>query len=435
MKYVIIGTGGAGVSAAEAIRSVDKDSELTMISSEDTPPYSPCLLLYYVEDKAMKDHLYWKGKDFYEKLSVNTVLGSQVNRIDTSRKRVTLDSGEEIRYDKLLIASGGKVTYPPIKGLDLNGVFTFKTLSDADNIHKWLEENDVVNGVVIGGGFIGLDAGEALQKRGVNITIIELLDRLLPRMLDKEMGNIVEDIFEEHGVKVLLKSKVSEIIGEESMGRKVKGVKLADGRILPADIVIIATGVRPNLDFAEKSGIKTNRGILVDEFLETSSKDVFAAGDVAESLNVVTGKEEPILLWPNALLEGAIAGYNMLGYKLRYYGSDNQTIIKVYGVPVVSEGVQEGDAIKYFDAKNKVYKKMYIENSYIKGYILINTMKNAGLYHSLIRKKEDIQRFKDIILTDRFNIGTFLKDSLLQQYTSQYLNHMDKMYMSKGCLV
>lgn len=427
MKYVVIGSGGAGVSAVEAIRNVDKDSELIMISKEDTPPYSPCLLPYYLKDRSMKDSLFWKGEDFYEKMYVNAILGSPVNKIDIDRKRVILDSGEKVGYDKLLIAAGGEVIYPPIKGLDLEGVFTFKTLSDTENIYRWLEENDVKNCVVIGGGFIGLDAAEALEERGLNVTVIELLDRLLPRMLDREMGDIIVGILKEHGIKVFLKNRVSEIIGGRIFGKRVRGVKLADGKFISADIVIIATGVRPNLRFVKESGIKVNKGILVDEYLETSAKDIFAAGDIVESLNIVSGIHEPIMLWPNALLEGIIAGYNMLGYKIRYHGSDNQTIIKIYDIPVVSEGVQEGSAIKYF--RDKIYKKMYIENSYIKGYTLINTIEKAGIYHSLMRKKEEILRFKDIILSEQFNIGILLKDVFLHRYTGQYINFLDKIHV------
>ena len=414
MKYVIIGSGGAGVSAVETIRDIDKDSEIIMISKENTPPYSPCLFPYYLKDKSMKNSLFWKGEDFYEKADVNAILGSPVNKIDTDGKKVILESGERVDYDKLLIAAGGEVVYPPIKGFNLEGVFTFKTLSDAENIHRWLEKNNVKNCVVIGGGFIGLDAAEALEERGLNVTVIELLDRLLPRMLDKEMGDIIVSILEEHGIKVFLKSRVSEITGKGIFGKKrIRGVKLADGKFIPADIVIIATGVRPNLRLVKESGIKVNRGILVNEYLETSVKDVFAAGDIAESLNIVSGVYEPIMLWPNALLEGSIAGYNMLGYKIRYYGSDNQTIIKIYDIPVVSDGIQKGSEIKYFG--DKVYKKMFIQDNHIKGYILINTIENAGVYHTLMNKKYDITVFKDIILLEQFNIGTIIRESLLSQ--------------------
>ena len=413
MKYVIIGSGGAGVSAAEAIRSSDKDSELIMISEEDAPPYSPCLLPYYLKDKGMRDSLFWKGKDFYEKTNVNAILGSPVDKIDIDRRKVILDSGKEIDYDKLLIAAGGEVAYPPIKGLDLDGVFTFKTLSDTEKIYRWIEENDVRDCVVIGGGFIGLDAAEALKERGLNVTVVELLDRLLPRMLDKEMGDIIANILEEHGIKVFLKSRVSEITSRRIFGKKVRGVKLANGDLIPADIVIIATGVRPNLRFVKRSGIKVDRGILVNEYLETSVKDVYAAGDIAESLNIVSGKREPIMLWPSALLEGAIAGYNMLGYKIQYPGSDNQTIIRIYDNPVVSDGIQEGSEIKYF--KDKVYKKMFIRDNCIKGYILINTIGNAGIYHTLMKKRQDISVFRDMILSEQFNIGMIIRESLLTQ--------------------
>ncbi len=403
MRFVVIGTGGAGVSAVESIRRYDDSSEVIMISNEDVPPYSACILVEYLENENNRDKVFWKGKDFYEKMDVTPILGKPVEKIDPEKKKLKVGD-EIIDYDKLLIAAGGKVTIPPIKGLDKRGVFTFKTLDDADRMHEWLKQQNVTRAVVIGGGFIGLDAAIGLKAHGVKVAIVELLDRLLPAMFDHEMGTIVKEIVERNGVEVFVNSEVAEVLGNETVDR----VKLADGRTLDADMVVVATGVRPNIDVVRDSGIEVGKqgGVVVNEFMETSVKDVYAAGDVTEAVDIVTGERRPILLWPNALIQGAIAGYNMIGKRVKYLGSTIQTVIRVFGVPVISDGHYEGEELKLFEGD--VYKKMYIKDNKIMGYMLINTRKNAGIYNSLMVSKKDISAFKDIILTDKFNIGKII---------------------------
>ncbi|MFX1519707.1 MAG: NAD(P)/FAD-dependent oxidoreductase [Promethearchaeota archaeon] len=408
MRYVIIGTGGASVSAVEAIREYDLNSEIIMISNENVPPYSACLLTYYLIDEKQRDMVFWKGKDFYDRMGVTPVLGKDVTAILPENKTIMVGN-ERIDYDKLLIAAGGRADLPPVEGLDKKGVFTFKTLPDTDNIFNWLKTQKVKNAVVLGGGFIGLDAAEGLKKNNVNVTVVELLDRLLPYMLDKEMSAFVEEILQKNGVNVMLENTITEILGPE----RVEKTKLADETVLNADIVIVATGVKPNLDVVKDSGIKTNSGIVVNEYLETNMPDVYAAGDIVESLNIMTRKREPILLWPSALLQGTIAGYNMVGKTTKYFGSDTQTLIKIYETPVISDGIYEGEEIKLFE--DEVYKKMYLKNSIVVGYMLINTMQNAGVYHSLMISKRDISDYKRLILTDKFNIGMIIMEAALAQ--------------------
>jgi len=409
MRYVIIGTGGAGVSAAEAIREYDQDSEIIMISNEDVPPYSACLLLYYLLDENNRDVVFWKGKDFYDRMNITPVLGKEVNKIQPEDKKILVDN-ESIDYDKLLIAAGGTVDLPSIKGIDKDGIFTFKTLSDTDNIHNWLKTQNTKNAVVLGGGFIGLDAAEGLRKHNVNLTVVEALNRILPRMLDREMGDLVKQILQENDVDVRVETEITKIVG----GKRVESIKLSDKTVLDTDMIIIATGVTPNLDIVKNSGIKTNSGIIVNEYLETNMSDVYAVGDIVESLNIITGIREPILLWSNALIQGTTAGYNMVGKKTKYSGSSNQTLIKVFRTPVISDGIYEGEEIKLF--RDNIYKKIYFKESTIVGYMLINTMQNAGIYHSLMISKRDISEYKNLILKDKFNIGMVeLKAAMLQE--------------------
>jgi len=406
MRFVIIGTGGAGVSGVEAIREHDQESEIIMISKEDVPPYSACLLCHYILEEDERDTIFWKGKDFFDKMNITPILGKEVKSIQPENKKVLVDS-ESVDYDKLLIAAGGYVDVPPIKKLDKNGVFTFKTLSNTDNIYNWVKTQKIENAVVLGAGFIGLDAAEGLKKKNINVTIVEALDRILPRMLDKEMGNITKEILEKNDINLFLENNITEILGK----KRVKGVKLTDGTVLDADIVIIATGVKPNLKFLRDSGIKINSGVIVNEYLETNIPNIYAAGDVVESINVSTGNREPVLLWSNALAQGTAAGYNMVGKKTKYESSAIQTLIKVFGIPIISDGVYEGEELKFFE--DNIYKKMYLKNSTINGYILINTMQNAGVYHSLMISKREVSKYKKFILTNKFNIGKIIMEAAL----------------------
>ncbi|MFX1493049.1 MAG: NAD(P)/FAD-dependent oxidoreductase [Promethearchaeota archaeon] len=406
MRFVIIGTGGAGVSGVEAIREHDQESEIIMISKEDVPPYSACLLCHYILEEDERDRIFWKGKDFFDQMNVTPILAKEVKSIHPENKQVLVDS-ESVDYDKLLIAAGGYVDVPPIKKLDKKGVFTFKTLSNTDNIYNWIKTQKVESAVVLGAGFIGLDAAEGLKKKNINVTIVEALDRILPHMLDKEMGNLAKEILEENDISLFFENKITEILGK----KQVKSVRLTDGTVLDADLVIIATGVKPNLEFLRDSGIETNSGVIVNEYLETNIPNVYAAGDIVESINISTGNRESVLLWSNALVQGTIAGYNMVGNMTKYEASAIQTLIKVFGIPIISDGVYEGEELKFFE--DGIYKKMYLKNSTINGYMLINTMQNAGVYHSLMISKRDISKFKKFILTDKFNIGNVIMEAAL----------------------
>ncbi|MFX1304025.1 MAG: NAD(P)/FAD-dependent oxidoreductase [Promethearchaeota archaeon] len=409
MRYAIIGTGGAGISAAEAIRKYDQKSEIIMISKEDVPAYSACLLCHYILEEKERDKIFWKGKDFFNLMNINPILGKEVKNIQPESKKILVDS-ESIDYDKLLIAGGGHVDMPAIKGIDKEGIFTFKTLNDTDAIYNWLNTQKPKKAVVLGGGFVGLDAAEGLKKKNIDVTIVEILDRVLPRMLDKEMSDITKKILEKNDINLFLENNISKIIGK----KRVNSVKLADGTVLDADLVIIATGIKPNLDFLRDSGIKTNSGIIINEYLETNIPNIYAAGDITESINISTGNRESILLWSNALTQGTIAGYNMVGRKTKYEGSAIQTLIKIFGTPIISDGVYEGEELKFF--KDNIYKKMYLKDSTIVGYMLINTLQNAGVYHSLLVSKRDVSEYKNLILKDKFNVGMIeIKAALLQE--------------------
>ncbi len=408
MRYAIIGTGGAGISAAEAIRKYDQASEIIMISKEDVPPYSACLLCHYILNEEERDKVFWKGKDFFDLMNINPILGKEVKTIQPDSKTVVINS-ESVNYDKLLIATGGRVDMPAIEGLNKDGVFTFKTLNDTDAIYNWVNTQKPKKAVVLGGGFIGLDAAEGLKKKNIDVSVIEVSDRVLPRMLDTEMGEITKRILKKNDVNLLLEKKISKITGNKS----VEKVELADGTVLDADIVIIATGIKPNLDFLRDSRISTNSGITVNDCLETNIPNIYAAGDVAESINASTGNREPIFLWSNALTQGTVAGYNMVGRKNRYEGSAIQTIIKVFGTPIISDGVYEGEEVKF--VKDDIHKKMYFKGSTIVGYVLINTMQNAGVYHSLMMSKRDVSEYKKILLRDKFNVGMIETNAALLQ--------------------
>ncbi|MFN3699163.1 MAG: NAD(P)/FAD-dependent oxidoreductase, partial [Dictyoglomus sp.] len=271
MRYVIIGNSIAAAGCIEGIRKVDSEGEIIVISKEPYHIYSRPLISYWLSKKV--DNIFYRPKDYYEKYRINPILGKKVVKVNFESKEVFLETGERINYDKFLIATGGKPFVPNIPGLDKKNVFTFIKFDDVREIDQAIFEGAKV--VVIGAGLSGLKAVEALVKRKCKVVVVELAKRILGSILDEEGASIVQRRFEEEGVTFFLENSVSEIIGKE----KVESVRLKSSEIIPADMVIFAIGVIPNTDVFKETQLKINRGILVNERMETNIPDVYSAGD------------------------------------------------------------------------------------------------------------------------------------------------------------
>lgn len=347
-KIVIVGGGAAGVSAALWARKVDRKVEIVVVNRENYPEYSRCGLPYVIS-RVISDpnNLIEHSSSWYSKfLRIELKLGRVVVDGDPDKKILeikNLRNGkvEKEQYDKLIIATGSFPSVPPIPGVDKNGVFTLKTIEDAVKIREAAEKSK--NGVIVGAGMIGLEVAEALHSLGLKITVVELLPQILPTVLDADFARIVQNRMEKDGVTVLTGKRVEEILGNG----KVRGV-IVEGEEIPADLVVVSTGVKPETELAQKLGIELGKtgGIKTNEHMETNVEDVYAAGDCVETKYLVTG--EPILaaMGTVAVRQGKVAGINAAGGTAIYRGTVLTRVTKLFGLEIASVGLTAQQAKK-----------------------------------------------------------------------------------------
>jgi NAD(P)H-nitrite reductase large subunit len=403
--YVIIGNSVSGIAAIEAIRECDKKGKILVISDESYFNYSRPLISYLLGKKIGSERMSYRGRDFYQDNNVELILNKRATELGLRRREVVLRDSQKIKFDKLLIATGGVPIMPEIKGSELGGVFTFTKLADAQDIEKYIKARKVKQAIVIGGGLIGLKATEALVGLKIKVTIIELADRILSATFDKKASNIIQRALEKVGCKLITNNTVVEIKGN----KKVKAIILKDKKKIPADLVIVAIGVRPNIELVKNTPIKTNKGILVDRFMQTNIKHVYAAGDCCEARNLLLDVNQSIAIWPVAAKQGKIAGYNMVGIKKEYPGSFLMNSVELCGIPTISVGQihSEGEGyqiLEYFSQVKPVYKKIILKHNKIIGAIFIGDIERAGIYTGLIKDKVDTNSFKEHLLKEDFGL-------------------------------
>lgn len=407
-KYLIIGNSAAAVGAIEAIRSVDQKDSLAVISDEPYAAYSRPLITYYLANEVELKNINYRPNDFYATHEVKTVVGQKVVELNVKESKVVLEDGKGIAFEKLLLATGGKPFVPPLPGSDKQGVFTFTTLDDAKKVKKLLPR--VKQAVVIGGGLIGLKVAEALAQTEVKTTVVELADRVLSPVLDPYTSHLVADIFKEKGVGIRTSRTVKEIVGSHKNPQAVGGVVLDDGNELPCNLVIIAIGVVPRTELAQDR-MEINRGILVDEHMATSADGIYAAGDVAEAYDFLWGQKRVTPIWPNAYLQGQVAGYNMAGKETTYPGGMAMNSTTFFGFPIISSGICniEDKRFEVLVRNNKDghYKKLVLENGKIKGMIFAGTIDKAGIICSFIRDGTNVQRFRGALMNESFSFVSF----------------------------
>ncbi len=403
MNIIIAGNGPAAISAVEAIREIDRSSSITLLSREKERAYSPCYLYHYISEDISRDKLYIKEDDFYEKNNVNILFGISLEKVIPDKRSVRLSNGKTLTYDRLLLATGAEAVLPGIPGIQGEGVFFFKSLQDAERIISIIPK--IKKAAVIGGGFIGLEIAEALRKKGISVTVIEKEDRLLPRMLDKEMAGIVSSHLLKNGIDIITGKVIKEI---ERRDGHLCGLTTRDGITVPTDIVIVSAGVRPNIKPAEDTGIRTARGIIVNEKMETSIPDIYAAGDVAEIEIKGIRKLNPI--WLNATVSGSIAGSNMIriSKKLDAHIPD-MNMINLFGLYIFSAGSPEGTGSVKREDSAGIKKFIFDEDNRLKGIQIIgNEALKGGLYLNLLGRV--LKESQELI--GEFNYGLFLEPSM-----------------------
>lgn len=359
MKLVIIGNGIAALSAAESFRKYNSDSEILLLSADQYPSYYRIKLSHYLGKIGFRDEeLFVKDSAWYRDKAIETFLRVQVKSVDFENKIVHMEGGAEHRYDKLLLANGSRPFVPPLKGTDRKGVFALRTLDDLKAIHQWLADKRQV--VIIGGGLLGLEAAHGLVELGKTVNVMEFSDHLLSRQLDKELSAIVQKQLEEEGLTFSLGSGCEEILGDE----RVSGVRLANGVEVPADAVIVSAGVRPNTELFAGSPLEVNRGVVVNQRMQTTVPDVYAAGDIAECHGMVYG------LWTAANEQGKIAGANLAGQSMEYPAPQLSANLMIGSVKLFSVGdVIDADRTVDF-REGAAFHRLFIKNGIVAGAVL-----------------------------------------------------------------
>jgi NAD(P)H-nitrite reductase large subunit len=400
--YVIIGNSAGGIGCVEAIREIDKMSSVAVISAEKYHAYSRALIPYYLDGKISLDKIYYRPLDFYEKKNVDTFLGTKATRIDVDAKEVELENGRKIGYGKLLIATGGKPFIPPMEGLsNQENVFTFLSLDDVLSVEKAMKEAN--NVVILGGGIIGLMAAEVLKKKGLDVKVVELADRVLAPVVDDITSKLVQDKFAENGVEIILENTISKVVGK----KRVDKVILRDGRVFETDMLIVAVGVIPNTELARDTPIKVNRGIVVNRKMETSVKDIYACGDCAEIYDFIFGANRVLPLWPTAYIGGRIAGFNMCGVEREYNFATAMNAMHFFDYYIINAGLNIPNDSEEFEILNRLegenYRKFAIKDGKIAGLIIAGKVDRAGIFLRLMREGVDVTDFKEKLLKDDFS--------------------------------
>jgi NAD(P)H-nitrite reductase large subunit len=406
-KYLIIGNSVAGINCIEAIRSQDTKGKIAVISDENILNYSRPLISYYLGKKVNYQKLPFRDKKFYEENGIKLLTSIKAEKINVKNKEVILENNQKVKFNKLLISTGGIPIIPPIEGLESikEGIFTFTKYEDTQKLIEYIEHNHIKEAVILGAGLIGLKCTEGLLARNIKITIVELADRILANTFDKDASEILEEKLKELNCIVKKENTITKIEGKKG---KVKKVILKNGETIETSLLIIAIGVRPNLEIVKDTPINYNRGIVVNEHMETNIKDIYAAGDVAEAKELLTGKNSVIAIWPIAARCGKIAGLNMAGKPTKYEGLFIMNSVELVGIPTISFGItnppqqEEYEILYKKDKKNKSYRKIIIKDNKIVGAIFLGKIERAGIFAGLIKNKVDISSFKDELLSDNF---------------------------------
>ena len=397
MKIVIVGAGPAGVSVVETVRAHDRGTEIVMLSAEPSLPYSPPAMADHFLTGS-KAHL-WRNSDWLQQMDLDYRKGVEVTGLQPDAHQLGLRDGNKLEYDRLVIATGSRL-YAPVKGSDMPGVHNFKSLSAAEAIVKRVKSGQAKTAVIVGAGFIGMEIALLLRELGVAVTQIEMLDQVMSTMLDKDTAAIALDLMQQNGVDVRLNTKAEAF---QNSGT-AKAVRLSSGDVLEGDILIAATGVKPNIDFLDNSSIEHDWGLHVDDHLRTNLPDVYAAGDVVEVPDRLTGETYVHAIFPNAVEQGRVVGLNLAGYETLYEGGERMNSLKHLGLPIMAVGLKEGDEILQ-DKRNGDLRTIYIKENRLVGFQLAGDIRAAGVLRTLMIQATDIRPLKGHLLDPNFGQG------------------------------
>lgn len=416
MIYVIVGNSYAGISAAEAIREVDKTGDVVMVSDEPYRAYARPLISYCLSGRVKRGDIYLRPVNFYRKNNIDLFLNRRADSVNAKDKALYFGDGTSLRYDRLLISTGGRSFIPKIDGIDTRGVFSFTHLSDALKMKMYAL--NAKRAIVLGGGLIGLKAAEGLYHMGIDVHIIVRGQRLLSLILDREPSGIVKRHVEDLGVKLTMGRDVVSIFSDGD-GR-VSGVLLDNGRRYRCDVLVIAKGIRPNLDLIRNTPVTINRGIVVDRHMRTSVEGIYAAGDVAEAWDILSNRNSVIAILPLANEQGRVAGYNMAGRSIKYAGGISMNSIEIFGYPIMTLGITnnlnpEHEVRTY--KRGKTYKSLIFSENRLIGAVLMGDVDYGGAITNLIRSRSPMGDIRSELLEKGLRSGD-LRPKLLGIFNS-----------------
>ncbi|MEA3340258.1 MAG: FAD-dependent oxidoreductase [Chloroflexota bacterium] len=412
MKHVIVGNGVAGVTAAQAIVRADSSAEVRLFGAEPYPYYRRPRLWEFIAGQVTEDALYFRPAEWYAGRGIRLHLDVRVAALDPAARCLDLDDGSRVEYDRLLLATGGRPFVPPCEGTDKEGVFTLRTLDDAQAIKTYSPLSSPPMGgteeegtaIVIGGGLLGLETARALRAAGLGVTVVEFAPYLLPRQLDEEGAEVLQSLLETQGLRIITGGATEAVLGSE----RADGIRLEDGRKVPGELVIFSTGIRSETALAQAAGLSVNRGVVVDEQLRTSADDVFAAGDAAEFEGRVYG------IIPAAIEQARAAAANMVEPgSATYTGTLPSTTLKIAGAELASLGksTAEGDEytqLRHVDLAAGHYRKFVLRDGRIVGAILLNDKERVRPIAQLIERGVDVSAHAERLLDDNLDLKSLV---------------------------
>lgn len=408
MKHVIIGNGVAGITAAENLRRFDPRCQITLIGDETFPPYCRPMISLVLEGSVGPEKLPIRSPKFYESLDIEPVLGRRVSGIDVDARTVTVAETQRYRYDRLLIASGADPRPIKAAGLELGNIFYMRTQSQVEAICRALP--DIRRALVLGGGLVGFKAAYGLMRRGVAVTMLIRSRHPLVMQVDATAGDMIAGELERRGLDVRVDIEVEAFEGDGT----VRFAQLSDGSRLACDLVVIGKGVLPALDFVPRTRITVDLGIRVDDHLQTSIPGIFAAGDVAEHIDVARQRPWVNAIWPEAVAQGRIAGQNMGGRPVRYPGSLSRNVIRIFDLDVLAGGVVNPppdaayQTLTHEDRRRGLYRKLVFEGDCLAGMVMVNRIEQGGVLLSAMHSRLPLSVAREALLDPDFNYSRLL---------------------------
>ena len=398
MKVIIIGNGLGGAISAKTLREMDPEVEIDIFAEEKYHYYPRPNLIEFLAGNLPMEKIFAYSEDWYSQQRIEVHLKKPVEKIIPESEEIEVEGGRREKYDALLLAAGSFPFVPPFKGTEKQGVFVLRTLDDALEILEYQKNHAKV--AVIGGGLLGLEIARALSLRGASVEIVEFFEHLLPRQLDIQGSSLLKAQIEKMGMKIHLGLATEEILGQDEM----KGLKFKGGQELGADMAVVAAGIRPEVKLGKEAGLETERGLVVNDFLQTSDPKIFAAGDILQHKGKIYG------IIPATFAQARLAASNILGDRKKYEGTIPWNTLKVAGLYLTSIGLisaedETQEEIREERREEGIYKKVILQEGVVIGALWIGTKEGVDHISRAISEKKNIEKWKGSILKDDFDFS------------------------------